>query len=248
MTKRPISRKRRVVRRRQQIVVAVLIFILSVVVVILLGRWPITGAQLRAFGWKGDTSFGTVYQLNHLLRTYHITSRSSLTMFFATAAAETDYGRLVLEEGGDAYYAANGYSADDRGAGYLQITHHDMQLAFLQQVNDNFDGTDTATHIAMTYPWESACWLWGQGKTAPAPNPNIYAKTKGNTVEVFLATQYGINGWTIEDDSLRAIVQGASYQVSEDGQAITVNGQTAPTPKNWCTRLACYEHAKTIWG
>lgn len=210
--------------------------------------YPITGGQLRDFGWQGDTSFGEVWQLNHLLRKYKITSRPSLTMFFATAASESGKGRLTLEEGGADYYAAHGYSTNDRGAGYLQLTHRSEQLAFLQAMGDDFDGADTASYIAERYPWESACWEWSVGKTAPDPNPNTYAKKRGNTVEVFLATQYAINGWTISDDALGKIVQGAEYTVSADGTSITVGDETAPAPKNWPDRLAYYQQALEIWG
>jgi len=110
--------------------------------------YPITGGQLRDFGWQGDTSFGEIWQLNHLLRKYKITSRPSLTMFFATAASESGKGRLTLEEGGEDYYTAHGYSTNDRGAGYLQLTHRAEQLAFLQGMGDDFDGADTASYIA----------------------------------------------------------------------------------------------------
>lgn len=167
---------------------------------------------------------------------------------FATVASETDCGRLVLETGGDAHYAEHGYRAEERGAGYLQITHRPKQLEFLKAVKDSFHGADTATYIAENYPWESACWIWSEGKTSPAPNPNEYAKTRGNTPEVFLATQYGINGWTISDEALGKIVQGADYTVSEDGKMVTVDGTSAPLPKNWTQRLEWYQKAKRIWG
>lgn len=241
------AKKKQIIRRRRLILAGVA----AALVLIWFARmawYPITGGQLRDFDWQGDTSFGEVWQLNHLLRKYKITSRPSLTMFFATAASESGKGRLTLEEGGDDYYAAHGYSAQDRGAGYLQITHRAEQLAFLQAIGDDFDGADTASYIAENYPWESACWEWSVGKTAPEPNPNEYAKKRGNTVEVFLATQYAINGWTISDDALREIVLGAAYTVSEDGTTITVGDQTAPAPKNWSDRLAYYQQALEIWG
>lgn len=208
----------------------------------------VSAHQLHSFGWKAEISQQEVDDLNRLLEQYHITSKASLTMFFATVASETDCGRLVLEEGGDAHYAKHGYRAEERGAGYLQITHRSKQLEFLEAVEDPFQGADTAAYIAENYPWESACWVWSVGKTSPAPNPNEYAKTRGNTPEVFLATQYGINGWTIADESLGKIVQGADYTVSEDGKTVTVDGKAAPLPKNWPQRLEWYQKAKRIWG
>lgn len=245
------QKKRILQQRRRKLLMgcgAVLMLVLLIVSLIWQAHYPITASELREFGWRGSTSLSEIFELNHLLRQYHITSKPSLTMFFATVASESGKGDHLLEVGDNAYYAQHGYSVHDRGAGYLQITHRTEQLAFLQAMGDDFDGEDAASYIAEHYPWESACWEWSVGKTAPEPNPNEYAKEKGNTAEVFLATQYAINGWTIEDDMLRAIVQGAEYTVSEDGKTIAVNGQTAPTPINWPERLACYEQAKAIWG
>ena len=62
-------------------------------------------------------------------------------------------------------------------------------------------------------PAGSGAWA----RRRPAPNPNAYAKARGASDEVFLATQYGINGWTIADSALRAIVEGEPYTVSADG-------------------------------
>lgn len=246
------AQKQRIIQQRRRklllICSAVLMLVALTVSLIWQARYPITASELRAFGWHGSTSFSQVFGINHLLRQYHITSKPSLTMFFATVASESGKGDYLLEAGDDAYYAAHGYSVHDRGAGYMQITHRAEQLAFLQAMGDDFDGEDTASYIAEHYPWESACWEWSVGKTSPDPNPNEYAKEHGNTVEVFLATQYAINGWTIEDEMLRAIVQGAEYTVSEDGKTIAVSEQTAPTPNNWTDRLTYYQEAKDIWG
>ena len=241
------AKKKRIVRRRRMVLAGAA----AALVLVWFARmawYPVTGGQLRAFGWQGQTSFAEVWQLNHLLRKSHITSRPSLSMFFATAASESGFGRHTLETGGDDYYAAHGYGAHERGAGYLQLTHRAEHLAFLAAVGDDFDGADTAGYIARHYPWESACWEWSVGKTSPAPNPNAYARAHGASDEVFLATQYGINGWTIDDSALRAIVQGAAYTVSADGTTVTVADHTAPTPVGWTDRLACYRQAQDIWG
>lgn len=247
------AQKRRILRRRRLKLALGIAAIFTLLVAGIYtarekGEQIVSVHQLHSFGWKAEISHEEVDKLNHLLEQYHITSKSSLTMFFATVASETDCGRLVLENGGDAHYAAHGYKAEERGAGYLQITHRPKQLEFLGAVQDTFHGADTATYIAENYPWESACWMWSEGKTSPAPNPNEYAKKRGNTPEVFLATQYGINGWTISNEALGKIVQGADYTISEDGKTITVDGKNAPLPKNWPQRLEWYEKAKHIWG
>lgn len=248
------ERKRKIVRRRR---CALVLGVIGLVILLECGismaynasKGDIVSAHnLHDFGWKTHLSHKELYHLNHLMKQYDITSAPSVTMFFATAASETDGGRLVLEKGGDAYYAAHGYNKNECGAGYLQITHRSKQLEFLKAMGDSFEGENTAAYIAERYPWESACWMWSKGKTSPAPNPNEYAKTRGNTPEVFLATQYGINGWTISNDALGKIVQGASYTLSEDGKTITVDGETASAPKNWSNRLEWYYKAEKIWG
>lgn len=247
------TQKRRILRRRRLklalgMVVALALLIGGIYMVQQKEEPIVSAHQLKGFGWNAEVSHEELDTLNQLLEQYHITSKPSLTMFFATVASETDCGRLVLETGGDAHYAAHGYTANERGAGYLQITHRPKQLEFLNAVHDPFQGSDTASYIAEKYPWESACWMWSKGKSSPAPNPNEYAKTRGNTPEVFLATQYGINGWTISNEALGKIVQGGAYTVSADGKTITVDGEVAPAPKNWTQRLEWYEKAKRIWG
>ncbi len=253
--KRMSKRKRQIIRRRRMIVllgaVSLLVLLVAGSVSIVRHVWSgeiVSAHQLHQLGWKQHLSHEELEHLNDLMTKYEITSAPSVTMFFATAASETDAGRLVLEEGGDAYYESHGYNRNECGAGYLQITHREKQLEFLQAMGDPFQGSDTASYIAERYPWESACWLWSVGKTSPAPNPNTYAKNRGNTPEVFLATQYGINGWTISNDALGKIVQGVSYTLSEDGKCITVDGETAPVPRNWQNRLEWYNKAKRIWG
>lgn len=245
--------KRRILRRRRLKLALGMMTVFALLIGGIYAAQPkenvlVSAHQLKSFGWKAEVSHEELDTLNHLLEQYHITSAPSLTMFFATAASETDCGRLVLETGGDAYYTAHGYTANERGAGYLQITHRPKQLEFLGAVQDAFQGADTASYIAENYPWESACWMWSEGKTSPAPNPNEYANIHGNTPEVFLATQYGINGWTISNEALEKIVHGADYTVSEDGKTITVDGENAPAPNNWLQRLEWYEKAKQIWG
>lgn len=241
------AQKRRILRRRKVgMAAACLGFVL--ICVFWQANHPVTSGQLERFGWRQTLSFGELSHLNHLLRKYEITSPASLTMFFATAGAETDNGRLVLEEGGDAYYEKHGYSADERGAGYLQMTHREEQLAFLRAIGDDFAGEDTASYIAETYPWESACWEWSVGKTVPAPNPNAYARREGNRLEIFLATQYAINGWVIDDAALSDIVHGAAYAVEEDGKTVTVGGASFRMPRGWPDRAERYEAAKAIWG
>lgn len=247
------AQKKRILRRRRLMIAVGIAAILTLFIAGIYNTREIeepivTMHQLHTFGWNAEISHEELEKLNHLLEQYHITSKASLTMFFATAASETNCGQWVLENGGDAYYAAHGYKAEERGAGYLQMTHRPKQLEFLNEVQDTFHGVDTAAYIAENYPWESACWMWSVGKTSPSPNPNEYAATHGNTPEVFLATQYGINGWTISNEALEKIVQGADYTVSEDGKTITVDGKQAPLPKNWTKRLEWYEKAKQIWG
>lgn len=247
------ARKKQIVRRRMALVFGTIGLIALLVGGIFMACNAdtddlVSAHDLHAFGWKTHVSHEELYHLNTLMKQYDITSAPSITMFFATVASETDGGRLVLEEGGDAYYAAHGYNKNERGAGYLQITHRSKQLEFLKAMGDPFEGEDTATYIAEHYPWESACWMWSKGKTSPAPSPNAYATARGNTPEVFLATQYGINGWTISNDALGKIVQGASYTLSQDGKTITVDGETAPAPKNWSNRLEWYHKAEKIWG
>lgn len=71
------AQKKKIVRRRR-LALAGVAAAFFVVFFCRMAWYPITGGQLRAFGWQGETSFAEVWQINHLLRKYHITSRPSL--------------------------------------------------------------------------------------------------------------------------------------------------------------------------
>ena len=86
------------------------------------------------------------------------------------------------------------------------------------------------------------------GKTAPNPNPNTYAKKRGNTVEVFLATQYAINGWTIWTMHWGRSSKAQTIRSARTEHPLRSEARPHLPPKTGPNRLAYYQQALEIWG
>ncbi len=214
----------------------------------------VTADQLKVFGWS-DTSNAFVKRLNDALVKYGIIDNESIALFMATMAVESNWGKDALEQGSNAYFKQNGYDKYTRGAGYIQITHQKTHEAFLKSVNDNFSGKDTATHIANNYAIEAAAWYWSNEAKTSAGNLNAYVAKNGDDLNIFLITQYFVNGFPNKngnpipgfDSDLASIRKGGSYTINKDknGQSISlsVNGNTYVLPKGWDEREDAYYKA-----
>ena len=211
----------------------------------------VTAAQLKKFGWR-DTSDAFVKQLNDALVRYGITDKESICLFMATIAAESDFGRVTLEEGSDAYFNENGYDRYTRGAGYGQITHKAEHLAFLKSdlIKDSFSGKDTAAYIGNKYPILSATWEWSKAPKSGEGNLNTYVTKNGGSLGIFLITQYYINGFVKKEgfnDDLVSIRNGGSFSISKDKEgkssSLSVNGHTYRLPNGWDKREDAYNKA-----
>ena len=189
----------------------------------------VTRDLMNSFGWLGNISDTEIIHLNEILIRYNITDIRSIRLFLATCAHESGRGRLRLE--GLPLFSWVSYSIHDRGAGYLQITHRNTHLAFLASVGDGFNGQNTAEHIANNWPWESAAWFWTRMganmrpsvRTAP-DTLNNFAITHGDALNVFLLTQYAINGWGIVD-GVAAPTDAAALAILNDSGVNIVNNQ-----------------------
>ena len=194
----------------------------------------VTVSQLKEFGWR-DTSDAFVKKLNDTLIKYGIKDKNSVALFMATMAAESDYGRVALEEGSDSYFAEKSYGKNRRGAGYIQITHKETHLAFLKTMNDSFSGEDTASYIAKNYAMEASAWYWSKMQKTGEGNLNAYVTKNGGSLGVFLITQYYVNGVPngINND-LASIRKGDSFTINEN--SLSVNGHTYRLPNGWNKR------------
>jgi len=213
----------------------------------------ITPQQLTSMGWNA-TSADNVNNLNQVMSDFGIVSPASVVMFLATAAHESGLGRARLEEGPDSHFANHGYDRYSRGAGYFQLTHSDMHLRFLRAMGDDFDGHDTATHIAENYPWVSAAWFWTNGTNIDL---NTYASQHGTYEHIFLVTQYFVHGFpygnniamnNLLDQDLRGIRLGELTYSTSDERLYVSNGNSHPLPCSWNDRVEFFRILKEIFG
>ena len=213
----------------------------------------VTAEQLEAFGWY-DTSDEYVKKLNETLIIYNITDKESICLFMATMAAESDWGKKSLEEGSEKYFNDHGYTGNTRGAGYIQITGKDTHKEFLKSIpEDSYSGKDTATYIANNYALEASAWYWSNMKKTGEGNLNAYVSKNGGSLEIFLITQYFVNGTPSKIDSdLGSIRKGDSYTINTDRKgnsvSLSVNGNTYRLPDGWDRRVDAYNKATEVFG
>lgn len=170
----------------------------------------------------------------------------------ATAGHESGLGSILLEKGSDDYFASKTYSKNDRGAGYIQITHRNKQLEFLKSVNDKFKDTNTAEYIAKKYPWEASGWFWRNGCSIDFKEYIDNYFTEKNGLGVFLITQYFINGYLSgesADADLASIRNGNSFKI--ENERLYINGRDYRLPNGWSNtdtgRYVLYEKAIKIF-
>ncbi len=212
----------------------------------------VNAEQLKKFGWS-DTSDSFVIKLNETLNKYGITDQSSICLFMATMAEESNWGKDALEKGTEAYCLSNGYTSGTRGAGYIQITGENTQKAFLKSMNDTFSGDDTASYIAQKYALEASAWYWSNAVKTGEGNLNDYVKKNGSSLGIFLISQYYVNGFPDNKigTDLTSIREGASFTINKDNKgnsvSLTVKGNTHKLPNNWDDRKAAYDKAAGIF-
>lgn len=125
----------------------------------------------------------------------------------------------------------------ERGAGYIQITWRDTHLEFLNAMGDSFNGDNTADYIAQNYPIEAFVWYWTNADKTSMHSLNVYVEQYGASKEIFLITQYFVNGYkTGIDTSLAAIRNGASYSIDTKKNTLTVGNNTFNLPIGWDDR------------
>ena len=209
----------------------------------------ITSQQLHDLGWiNADESFAK--RLNDSMQLYGITDKNSIALFIATMSAESEYGIYTAEIGNEAYFNKGGYTTNTRGAGYIQITGASTHRSFLDSVGDHYSGSNTAQYIADNYAIEASTWYWGNMPKAGTLTMNEYVEQWGGSPEVFLITQYFVNGYMPSevypyfDSDLRSIRLGAEYSTAND--ILSVSGRTYPLPVGWSKRISAYENAMKV--
>lgn len=128
---------------------------------------------------------------------------------------------------------------------------------YIKAFSENEKGTvcdcekNTAEYIAKNYALESAVWYWAVCKSQLVVNGtnvtiNEYIENfngkKCNMDNVFLAVQYGVNGFQLSKENTVAI--GKSKKSVINGNQAKINGQTGPLPRNWDSRYKDWKKAK----
>ena len=233
-------------------------------------NWHVTMDMMQDFRWQA-TSLTDAYidKINSTLEFYGITDLNSIRLFFATCGHESGKGRTRLEQLNADGSTVGDYSPNERGAGYIQITHRNTHLAFLASIGDSFIGENTAEYIAQNYPWEAAAWFWTSTRFAnirpslrlwPDITLDMFTRELGDSLSIFLLTQYAVNGWgnvtwgderyrglAPSDYAAKAILEGTNWHV-DDGRLRIVDVEEDPRmPVGWADRYDNFNEAISIF-
>jgi len=82
---------------------------------------------------------------------------------------------------------------------------------------------------------------------------NGYVKKNGDSLGVFLITQYYVNSFPLgADNDLSSIRKGGPYTINKDKEgksvSLSVNGNTYSLPSRWDERKATYDKAMTAFS
>lgn len=129
-------------------------------------------------------------ELNTILSTYGITSKNSIACFLICCKGEigsennnrsgnfiTDkYGRAITEE----YTSTNIYSFEERGVGYLQVTHKSTQKKCYESlvekgfISPSLDVGNSYVDELVANPWAVSAWFWSEYKMVGSKSLNKY--------------------------------------------------------------------------
>ncbi len=217
-----------------------------------------TKEQLIGCGWINVTD-EEVSKLNAALSQFGVTSKDSAFVMIATMLSESKCEYAIEGEGSgyniknDADWAAYKndlakkgmvikYDWKERGAGYIQITWRKTHLEFLNAIGDSYNGNDTAEYIAKNYPIEASVWYWTNVDKTSEHSLNAYVEQYGASKEIFLITQYFVNGYiTGINASLASIRNGSVYSIDIANNKLTVGNNSFRLPNGWADR-------ENYWG
>lgn len=167
-------------------------------------------------GWdieaaKENINDNFIEEMQELMLEYGLTDERSIILFLITITKECDHGKSMIEYGDETYYDDKSYSAEEKGAGLLQLTTYEIQMKFLEYITGREEGADfddlledmsPAEYISTHYPTESALWYWCVYDEKITFNGENYSindaiETYGDTADfynMFIATQCAVGG------------------------------------------------------
>jgi hypothetical protein len=221
----------------------------------------VTIEMMGDFGWSVTAE--EVIKINKMLNLYGITDIRSIRLFMATCGHESGKGSLALERLRADGTTMGNYEPKERGAGYIQLTGRDRHIRFLESVGDNFRDENTAVYIAENYPWEAAGWYWGRypGNLGAALRSfegmtlNEFVIERGESLSIFLLTQYAVQGWGASSwwhtspapgASVRTQIRDGqvSWQTEQNDRALRIGTSIFRTPGHWPDREKNYNDAQ----
>ena len=204
----------------------------------------VTMKQMKDFGFS--LTVDELIELNRLLKQYGLEDKGSIAIFMATCGHESHKGTQLMEGGTASDW--NGYNENTRGAGYIQLTEK-SQSNFYKYLGEAAPENRTKD-IAENYAWEASIWFWVAEEKGDDVYLNNYVIKHGTSEEVFLITQYFVNGYLTEpnfNDDLASIRGGENYEIDLIKETLTVKGRTYRLPVNYADRLKNYEEAMAIF-
>ncbi len=209
----------------------------------------VTATKLKDFGWK-NTSKTFVEKLNNALINYGIKDKKSIRLFMATMAAESNYGKTAEEGGTEEWFKKHGYTSKTKGAGYIQVTG-DAHKEFLKTVPKSPPDNNTAKFIANTYPMEASAWYWSKMQKTGEGNLNAYVKKNGDSLGIFLITQFFVHGFPTKDKNfdhdLALIREGKPFKINGN-HSVTINGRkwNFDNDFRWADRKKAYKDSEVF--
>lgn len=203
---------------------------------ILLKNLDIVVFEKKLFKEWVNITDASISDLNMYLEKYNITNFASIQNFLIVCMHESGRGKWTVElaDGGTSY------DYNDKGVGYIQVTHRKTQLAFLKYVGDGYSGENTAGYINENYsPWEVSVWYWKTYVDA-----NSMFEQYGNNPNSFLYASYKVNGFPTSQEDFRVslLVENKEWRYDQLTDEIVIDEATRyPAPNGWKDRWDCYQ-------
>lgn len=177
---------------------------------------------ITVLGWTTDDK--EVKKVKSILETFQITDRNSIACFLLLSITEAgseglysgklgkdnkpvidEHERAVTEYYYDGYEP--GYSFEERGVGYMQITFTDAHKACLEYLieigeydAENSSNVSDYVEVLREMPWQVSAWRWAVFEQTREGNLNRYIEVKANenedklTLGMVLTAESFING------------------------------------------------------
>ncbi len=187
---------------------------------------------LNALGWTTDSE--ELQEIEDVLNKFNIIDKNSIACFLLICVSESGaegtysdvvdrngdkyvdkYGRAVTEYYPIGYDDEVGYSFEERGVSYIQITGHEAQLSCLKDLKDMgyYEDDMVIDPYAKGYveelrkePWAASAWRWA-----------IYTQPKDNTLNNYVQECVKENNGSLTIGIVLTVESFINSKVSTEG-------------------------------